>query len=265
MPTEKLPPFLEDEANQLRVTWRKSLNYFSSFSTLWFELKAKFDSGEFDDRRNELKFGGSTFDAWAAEIGFPTEFISKVCKAHETALAEEHRIQLDLVIALKRKQRREEVEQRRGAKEAKSKQKAINEEQEKKKQRRDEYRRQKRIMIIKRGPKNVALRELLEATAYVRGHNLGNCYSDIRNMVFEEVEGKDEYGHPWTWERWVEAFIGENPDPRIRNDAKTVNNLIQQYIDTLPEHERPWEPGPRREGSYSVQRRVQNIGEDAAQ
>ena len=112
MTTDKLPPFLQDEAHSLRVTWRKSINYWNSFATLWFDLKRRFDRGEFDHRRDELKFGGSTFGAWAAEIGMPDEFVNKVLKVHELALADEHRQALYREEAQRKRQRREVAEQR---------------------------------------------------------------------------------------------------------------------------------------------------------
>lgn len=236
MPTEKLPPFLEDEAHSLRVTWRKSINYFTSFTQLWFEAKARLESGEFDDRRKELRFHGPIFDAWAAEIGLPSEFIHKLLKAHEAALAEEHRQKINLEIILKRKQRREAAEQReaeRAEKQLEKEQDRKARELEEKRKRRIEFLRQRRIALIRRGPQNSHLSALLASTAFIQDSiHLGNCYFNMREVVNNEAAGKDEQSHPWTWRRWVEAFIVENPDPNLRREAKLVNELIKGYMDS---------------------------------
>jgi hypothetical protein len=263
MPTDKLPPFLEDEAHSLRVTWRKSINYFSTFATQWFQLKRRFDAGEFDDRRGELKFGGSTFSAWVAEIGMPDEFIAKLLKVHELALAQEHRQEIQREIARQQRERREAAMQKRIDAEEK-KIKRLEEQQatakasdqakfmaqletmrEKQKERRAEKARQ----ISLRGPHHPELRALLEASAYLRQRDpvdlglIGHCYCDMRTLIEQpgvrEGEGKDEDGHLVTWGKFIILHIDGSPDSRIRNKKVNVERLVRQYEDSLPIGQKP--------------------------
>jgi hypothetical protein len=120
MMPEKLPPFLQDEAQRLRVSWRKSLNYFNSFATQWFAIKQAFDSGQYDNLRSQLIYesGATTFNAWAMEIGLDPVFITNMLKLHELALSAEDRRENERELAQQRKRRREAVATARAAREA---------------------------------------------------------------------------------------------------------------------------------------------------
>jgi hypothetical protein len=251
MPTDRLPPFLQDEAHNLRVTWGKALNYFASFTTQWMELKRRFERGEFDHRRSELKFGGTCFGAWTGEVGLPDAFINKLLKMHELALAEEHRNALNREISLRKQEQRKaklQDEIDKNNKKVKRKQDsvaAINQTRvEEIRQKRKETRTEKARLISQHGPRHPELRALLEASAYLRQRKpidrilLGHCYCDMWTLLDQPAvcagEGKDYDGNLISWGRFIILHIVNSPDPQIRNTKAAVEKLVKQYTASVP-------------------------------
>jgi hypothetical protein len=264
---DQLPPFLEDDAQRLRVTWRKSVNFFNTFATQWLELKQRFDTGEFDHRRQELRFSKCSlpmFDIWAQEFGFDSSFIASILKAHELALADDQRrivrakldeqklqrIQAATAAveaqARLRQKKAQETEAKQRAKSNKTIEKTVAANREKQAKKRETARQK----LIRRGPVHPELRELIKASGYLRQRkpvdeiSLGNCYCMIR-MLFEDrpdivlAEGKMPNNDMFSWGTARELYIEESPDPLIKNDKRSVERLIKKYIAQLAPGTKP--------------------------
>jgi hypothetical protein len=255
---------LEFETQRLKVSWRKANNFFVSFSASWFELKKRFDSGE---------FAPWTFERWSFKIGLPERQVMKYLSNYTKILAAEHAEQVAAATAAQDRERLAASAERRRIREE-NRRKNRNERLEELKLRQAEEaaavksenaakaktkaetkaevtakrRAEKRAEIARRGPQHPRLRELLQASSHYQ-HNdtiamvtLGHIYFDmsqlLNNPEVVTAEGMTYDGHEFDWNKFVIYHIEESPDERISNDREFVEKMIKHYEETLPPEQR---------------------------
>lgn len=73
---------LYQKAQQLRVSWRKAHNYWSSFATIFYQVKSEFDANKYPD---------ITFANWITKAGLLEDQVIKMLHVFERAVASEER------------------------------------------------------------------------------------------------------------------------------------------------------------------------------
>jgi len=228
---------LDQDAHEQLVKLKKAMNYISSFTPKFFELKEKLDSGMYGKEWSNDMWIFSKMEGWLE--GDIIRILSVVTKIHRRIVAAEEKSKLCAINAQKQEERRvaaaatqEKTRAAREAKAAEQEQKNREEQAEKVAELFDpppidaDLAERLKEGVKREEQHDKRERDYLEAIRKSKVE-VGRFYHDLQVEV--QVRKNPQTGYAWKWGKWTELYIPEKA-------TRTIQGYIKFYRDA-PEYQ----------------------------